>query len=1188
MATSNRERIDQGLQFLAQGLRPFVDSVMSASTPNGRDWVELLTARENANRGTAFTYSADDPRFLLKVITEERRMFRDKLSHAAQSFASELRETGNKLAHGERFSADDAYRALDTMERLLDAVDAHAEAEQVRKLRRDTQQAAFASETRRAVQAVTGVEGTGLKPWREVIVPHKDVRDGNLRGAEFAADLYWVSRGEGSREYLNPVEFFRRTYLTEGLQDLLTRATRRISGDMNASPVWNLQTNFGGGKTHSMLALWHLFSGTPLTSYTDELQKLLSGVLAGGPLPTARRAVLVGNHIAAGKGSQKPDGTKVQTLWGELAWQLGFAAGGEIEARRAYEIVRDADETRSNPGAALGELIKSYSPCLILIDEWVAYARQLYGRDDLAGGTFDTQFTFAQTLTEAVKAVSGAMLVVSIPASSETPAAEEVERGATDIEIGGLNGREALTRLQQVIRRIADQWRPATAVESFRIVRQRLFEEPGADSRVDIAAVARAFVEFYARNRAEFPAGTGEISYEERIAAAYPIHPELFDRLYQDWSTLERFQRTRGVLRLMSAVIHTLWSQNDPAPLIMPGGVPLEAEAVQSEITQYLEDRFKPVIDADIDGPTATPASIDASRPTLGQRRVTRRVARSIFLGSAATLKAAHRGIEQPRIWLGMAVPGDTVGNFANALHLLSEQATYLYNEGARYWYDTAASIQKLAREQADRLKERPDETWQEILGRLREREASVRGMFARVQIGPDRSDEIPDEAAVRLVIVHPSMRHTRGDLASDAAHFASMAAQGRGTAHRLNRNMVVFLAADGKRYEELDDAVRQYLAWNNLVGTPEKVRDLELPPQQASQAAKHLKEADGTVWLRISAAYHWLLVPIQSATGGGLAIDELKADTAKDRLAERASDKLKNADMLRQVQGPQNIRLDLERYLASVWSAGHIAVGKLWEYYCQYPYLPRLANRSVLDNGILRIFDELTWEAQGFAVASGYDEATDKYQGLALPMENTPPQISDSTLLVHPSRAIAQREAERAAAEAARAATAAAAAARVAAAGAGGGPVMTSSWVGVGSEAGSATAPDGDVSPAGTASGGTAVGGSGSGGGSLTGPAAAAGGGSTPSGAAPSGPPTPKNTRFYGTVRLDPERYGRDINRLYQEVIQHLAAPEGVDLEITVEISAVRKDGFPDTTARIVSENARTLKFDQSGFEDR
>ena len=197
MATSNRERVDAGLQLLQAGLLPFVDATMSAQAPDGQDWVAMLEARDNAKHGTAHKYSRQDPRFLLKVVTEEWRVFSKSLSRAEQSFASELRETGNRLAHNDPFSADDTYRALDTMERLLTAVDATAEADAVRKLRRDAQAAAFSSETRRAVQVVTGVEGHGLKPWREVITPHKDVRDGKMRGAEFAADLYWVSRARG-------------------------------------------------------------------------------------------------------------------------------------------------------------------------------------------------------------------------------------------------------------------------------------------------------------------------------------------------------------------------------------------------------------------------------------------------------------------------------------------------------------------------------------------------------------------------------------------------------------------------------------------------------------------------------------------------------------------------------------------------------------------------------------------------------------------------------------------------------------------------------------------------------------------------------------------------------------------------------------------------------------------------------
>jgi predicted AAA+ superfamily ATPase len=1137
MAMSNRDRVGRGLEMLATGLGPFVEARMAAAAPDGRAWAEMLQARDASRRGGERQYSLSDPRFLLRVITEEWRAFKDQLSRAEQGFASELRETGNRWAHGDAFSADDTYRALDTMERLLTAADAAEQAAEVRTLRLDAQRTAIEAETRRAVRSVAGVEGLGLKPWREVIRPHHDVASGNFSASEFAADLYFVSRGEGSREYVDPVEFFRRTYLTEGLKDLLSRATRRTGGDVNASPVVNLQTNFGGGKTHSMLALWHLLSGGQLSEYPQEMQELLAGHDVGGLGQITARAALVGNHIAAGKGSVKPDGTHVRTLWGELAWQLGAAHGGQDGALEAYAIVADADATRSNPGAALHQLIAAHAPCLILIDEWVAYARQLYGRDDLDGGSFDTQFTFAQTLTEVVKSVPGAMLVVSIPASSETPSEEERERAGSDIEVGGQNGREALLRLQQVIRRTADQWRPASHRESFEIVRRRLFEEPDAAARADIGVVARTFTEFYARHRGEFPSGVPEPGYEERVRAAYPIHPELFDRLYQDWSTLPRFQRTRGVLRLMSAVIYALWQAGDAAPLIMPGGVPLDSERVRSELTQYLEDDFKPVIDADIDGDAATPAGVDRDRPTLGQRKVTRRIARAIFLGSAATLKAAHKGIEQPSIWLGVAVPGDTVGNFGSALHLLSDRATYLYSDGDRYWYDTQATIGRVARDYADRLRERPDDVWAEVTGRLAKHELSTRGAFARVQIGSDDTGDIADEPAARLVVVHPQYQHSRADAKSSAMLFARGGLETRGSAQRVNRNMVVFLAADAKRMEELSEAVRDYLAWDNIAG---RVEELDLTAQQAAQARNRRDAADKTVALRIADAYHWLLVPVQPQPDRPVTWDVVRADGAKDRLAERASDKLCQADLLRTVHGARSIRYDLDNRLASVWQHGQVKVGELWGYYCRYPYLPRLRDRAVLDDGILGVANELTWDAEAFAVATGYDEPTGRFIGLAIPHQDTIGQVTDQTLLVHPDLALAQREEELAE--------------RAGASGASGGTPA-------------GTAHD-EVTDESAGEEGVLAGTPGASG--ITEPEAG-----------------PKNTRFFGVANISPERYARDLTRLSQEIIQHLAAPDGVELEIRVEISARKADGYPDDKVRNVTENARTLKFETYGFED-
>src|SRR5699024_4482062 len=248
-----------------------------------------------------------------------------------------------------------------------------------------------------------------LTPWHEVLKPHPDVSSGRFKESEFAANLWSVANraGDAGPEYTDPVQFFRRTYLTEGLTDLLRQSAGRISGSGNGAPVINLQTTFGGGKTHSMLAVWHLLGGVDPDDLPDEVGAVVRDSRIN-ELDVARAAV-VGNELPVGQETAKPDGTRVRTIWGEIAWQLG--------GRDGSEPVAEAARTGTNPGAAMRALFASQSPCVILIDEWVAYARQLNDRNDLVGGTFDTQFTFAQTLTEAASQTPGALVLVSIPAS---------------------------------------------------------------------------------------------------------------------------------------------------------------------------------------------------------------------------------------------------------------------------------------------------------------------------------------------------------------------------------------------------------------------------------------------------------------------------------------------------------------------------------------------------------------------------------------------------------------------------------------------------------------------------------------------------------------------------------------------------------------------------------------------------
>lgn len=210
--------------------------------------------------------------------------------------------------------------------------------------------------------------------------------------------------------------------------------------------------------------------------------------------------------------------------------------------------------------------------------------------------------------------------------------------------IGGEGGEVALAQLKNLMQRVAVAWRPATAEESFEIVRRRLFHQV-ADPEIlkSRDVVIRSFIEEYRKNHKEYPEEAGHADYERRMKHAYPVHPELFDRLYTDWASLEGFQRTRGVLRLMSAIIHQLWEREDKNLLILPASVPVDAPAVQEELIRYLPQEWKYVIEKDIDGPNSLPLKLDRDNPLFGRFSACRRVARTLYIGSAPTMDASKR-----------------------------------------------------------------------------------------------------------------------------------------------------------------------------------------------------------------------------------------------------------------------------------------------------------------------------------------------------------------------------------------------------------------------------------------------------------------------------------------------------------------------------------------------------------------
>jgi len=1007
MATTNYDRVTKAMDLLKAGLQPYVEREMKAQ--HKQLW--LQEARESVAETQAhlFAGSAEpewDAASLLAVMWNQwEKVFRRTLGRAERSLITELREARNRWAHQQAFSSDDAYRTLDSAGRLLTAVSATPQADEIEKMKMELLRLRYdeqvRSEKRKAAgTAIEGAATANLKPWREVVTPHKDVASGRYQQAEFAADLWQVYLGEGTDEYRNPVEFFRRTYLTESLKQMLVGAVRRISGQ-GGDPVVQLQTNFGGGKTHSMLALFHLFSGTK----PDDLPGIDTVLQEAkiDKLPTVRRVVLVGNKISPGNPVKKADGTIVRTLWGELAWQLGNAQGGLKEAKKAYSRIAADDEKATNPGDVLRELFKEYGPCLILIDEWVAYARQLHDQGDLPAGDFETQFTFAQALTESAKDVKNCLLVISLPASDTTgsPHAQ-----AEDVEVGGQRGREALDRLRNVVGRVESSWRPASAEEGFEIVRRRLFEPLINQAQFrDRDVVARAFADLYRANQAEFPPECREADYEKRIKAAYPIHPEIFDRLYTDWSTLVKFQRTRGVLRLMAAVIHSLWEKGDKNPLILPANISIDDSRVQFELTRYLSDNWTPIIEKDVDGPSSLPLRLDGELPNLGQFAACRRVARTIYLGSAPTATAANRGIEDRQVKLGCVMPGESAAVFGDALRRLAGAATYLYQDGPRYWYSTQPTVTKLAEDRADQLnRDTTGKVGHELEKRVRENLRKM-GDFKRVHPIPGTSADVPDDLDARLVVL--SVEHAYSKEPDSAAEIAAKAIfETRGTSPRLYRNTLIFLAADKTRLQDLDEATRKFLAWESILAEKET---LDLSPHQVKQAETQFKAADGAVTARLPETYQWLLVPMQANPQAAVTWQAIRL-SGTDPLAERASKKLKNDESLLVNFAASRLRMEMDRI--PLWRGDAVAIRQLVEDFGRYLYLPRLQSPAILVSAIESGLALLTWEKDAFAYADSYDESEKRYRGLKYGGQFYI-SADDTGLLVKPEVARQQIDAE-------------------------------------------------------------------------------------------------------------------------------------------------------------------------------
>ena len=735
---------------------------------------------------------------------------------------------------------------------------------------------------------------------------------------------------------------------------MLISTIARLAG-RGGDPVIGLQTNFGGGKTHTMLALYHLGGAAEAGYRPEDLQGLrplfeAAGVDTLGPV---RRAVFVGTHKGASEAMHVEGGREIRTPWGYLVWRLG--------GWKAVETIADSERAGTNPGSErLIPILREAAPCLILMDEVVAFARQLR---DLQ---YDAFHAFVQSLTEAAAAVPGAVVVGSLP-----------ESGA---EVGDEQGHDALRRLEKIFGRVQSAWTPASGIETFEIVRRRLFQpldEAGERARDE---TIQAFRRLYRENRADFPAEVREAAYEDQMRRAYPLHPEVLRRFSGDWSVLEKFQRTRGILKIMANAVYALWSNQSRAALITPALLPFYDQKVRTALLEPLDRAYGAILQSEVDGDQSLPARIEAQRPRLLRARAATLAARAVFFATAPHAGAARGGMTGTELRLACAQPGDQIAIFGEALQELASRSAHLYRDEDRFWFSPQPTLRKLAADRARDVSE--DQADTRIVELLREEQRGRAG-FARVHPVPDNPTDVDDRRATALVILatfcdargkrrHGNARRgvcTRGDgtqrsRAAPVPQCACLRRPGRIKDRRSpGKRPARTRLALGRRRRRSEAAAH---AGPDERGGARSTTKPRCPAAERAQrvgagAASWAPRRNHGRWRRRRRLRDALHAPCESRRAKSVT------QTVWDKVSA-------DGTLFDQI-GPEN----LARSLEPIWPSdqNHLAIATIRDWVASYVYMPRLRDEATLDGAVQRLVEDMAFD---YAFATAFDEETGTY----------------------------------------------------------------------------------------------------------------------------------------------------------------------------------------------------------------
>lgn len=693
---------------------------------------------------------------------------------------------------------------------------------------------------------------TELKPWWKVATPHSDVKEGKVGAARFAVKLMDVINEEAPREYQDPVTFFNRTYFTRNLKKIQKMVLRRLSEKEGGENVIQLLTHFGGGKSHTLLALYHLFKNGSEVSHMDEVKDLMEEVDVD-EIPNTNTCVIVGTYLNPLSGRDVEGDITLHTLWGELAYQLG---GKEL-----YKEIKESDEKRISPGEEdLKEILRKAEPFLVLMDELTVYASKAYGVDEY--NLHEQTLTFIQELTEVVSSLDNGALLATLPKSPYERAGEAADEMY----------ETAYEKVARKFGRIEEAWTPVEDDEIHEVVRKRLFEDIGDEETIQ--KVTQKYWDFYLDMEDKVAHDACEPEMKERVKKSYPFHPYLIDILYKRWGSLPRFQRTRGVLRLLALVINDLYSKEPYSPLIHPSDIDFTKEKIKSEVMRYLTDeKWRGVISNDI---STVPPKVDKELGSEYEKEgLSVKLARTIFLYSHPSEQA---GIDIEGLRAATLCPGSTYPEMVTEIMQRFERVGegglwFLDSANGRYFFKTTPGLNKIIVDAEEKVQN--EEIDQKIKNLITDvtQDQQIRKK-AKIYLHPESPRDIADIPKIGISVLGPDQA-IKGGLEEESKNSIQNMLENHKEGARVYKNSLIFVVPDTEQNSNLRKSVRSFLALQKI--NEDEFVMKQLNENQEERLNRKIKSSEESLPTQAVQTFRYL---VKGKKGGGLELIDIGIST--------------------------------------------------------------------------------------------------------------------------------------------------------------------------------------------------------------------------------------------------------------------------------------------------------------------